>query len=80
LKGNGNMSLLKLRKFAQVTLPADLRKKFNLAEGDFLEAEAVEKGIPSQTSNCGGAREGMESSFSIYGKCQGSQTETKAER
>ncbi len=39
------MSLLKLRKFAQVTLPADLRKKFNLAEGDFLEAEAVEKGI-----------------------------------
>jgi len=39
------MSLLKLRKFAQVTLPADLRKKFNLVEGDFLEAEAVEKGI-----------------------------------
>ena len=39
------MRLLKLRKFAQVTLPADLRKKFNLAEGDFLEAEAVEKGI-----------------------------------
>ena len=39
------MSLLKLRKFAQVTLPADLRKKFNLTEGDFLEAEAVEKGI-----------------------------------
>ncbi len=39
------MSLLKLRKFAQVTLPADLRKKFNLAEGDFLEAEAVENGI-----------------------------------
>lgn len=39
------MSLLKLRKFAQVTLPADLRRKFNLAEGDFLEAEAVEKGI-----------------------------------
>lgn len=39
------MSLLKLRKFAQVTLPADLRKKFNLTEGDLLEAEAVEKGI-----------------------------------
>ncbi|HQU32645.1 MAG: AbrB/MazE/SpoVT family DNA-binding domain-containing protein [Planctomycetia bacterium] len=39
------MSLLKLRKFAQITLPADLRKKFNLTEGDFLEAEAVEKGI-----------------------------------
>lgn len=45
LKEHRNMSILKLRKFAQVTLPADLRKKFNLAEGDLLEAEAVEKGI-----------------------------------
>ncbi|TVL99672.1 MAG: hypothetical protein CV087_17130 [Candidatus Brocadia sp. WS118] len=32
-------------KFAQVTLPADLRKKFNLAEGDLLEAKSVENGI-----------------------------------
>ena len=39
------MSLWKLRKFAQVTLPGELRKKFNLAEGDLLEAEAVENGI-----------------------------------
>ena len=39
------MALLKLRRFFQLTLPAELRKKFNLAEGDYLEAEAVEGGI-----------------------------------
>lgn len=39
------MSLVKVKRFAQVTLPPDLRKRFNLAEGDYLEAEAVEEGI-----------------------------------
>jgi AbrB family looped-hinge helix DNA binding protein len=39
------MALLKIRRFAQVTLPPDLRKRFNLAEGDYLEAEAVKRGI-----------------------------------
>lgn len=39
------MALLKVRRFAQVTLPADLRKRFNLVEGDYLEAEAAEQGI-----------------------------------
>jgi AbrB family looped-hinge helix DNA binding protein len=39
------MALLKLRRFFQLTLPAELRKQFHLAEGDYLEAEAVEQGI-----------------------------------
>ena len=40
------MSLLKLRKFVSSnTARRFSRKKFNLVEGDFLEAEAVEKGI-----------------------------------
>jgi AbrB family looped-hinge helix DNA binding protein len=39
------MALLKLRRFFQLTLPAELRKQFHLAEGDYLEAEAVEEGI-----------------------------------
>ena len=40
-----NMSLVKIKRFSQVTLPPDVRKKFNLNEGDYLEAEAVEEGI-----------------------------------
>jgi len=39
------MALLKLRRAAQLTLPAELRRQFNLAEGDYLEAEAVKEGI-----------------------------------
>src|SRR5436189_3186859 len=39
------MALVKVKRFSQVTLPPDLRKRFNLAEGDYLEAEAVEDGI-----------------------------------
>ena len=39
------MSLLKIKRFAQVTLPPELRKRFHLAEGDYLEAEAVAQGI-----------------------------------
>lgn len=42
---NQLMALLKLRRFFQLTLPAEIRKKFNLAEGDYLEAEVVEEGI-----------------------------------
>jgi AbrB family looped-hinge helix DNA binding protein len=39
------MALVKVKRFAQVTLPPDLRKRFNLTEGDYLEAEAVKEGI-----------------------------------
>jgi AbrB family looped-hinge helix DNA binding protein len=39
------MALLKIRRFSQITLPAELRKQFNLSEGDYLEVEAVEQGI-----------------------------------
>jgi AbrB family looped-hinge helix DNA binding protein len=44
-KREADMSLVKIKRFAQVTLPPDVRKKFNLNEGDYLEAEAVEEGI-----------------------------------
>lgn len=39
------MALLKLKRYAQITIPAELRKQFNLEEGDYLEAEAVKDGI-----------------------------------
>jgi AbrB family looped-hinge helix DNA binding protein len=39
------MALVRLKRAAQITLPAELRKQFHLEEGDYLEAEAVEDGI-----------------------------------
>ena len=44
LKGS-DMSLVKIKRFSRVTLPPDVRERFNLNEGDYLEAEAVEEGI-----------------------------------
>ena len=39
------MALLKLLRSGQVTLPAELRQKLRLREGDYLEAEVVEGGL-----------------------------------
>ena len=44
-KSQDIMALVKLRRSGQITLTAELRKQFNLAEGDYLEAEAVREGI-----------------------------------
>ena len=42
---HSRMALVRLKRAAQITLPAELRKQFHLEEGDYLEAEAVEDGI-----------------------------------
>jgi AbrB family looped-hinge helix DNA binding protein len=39
------MTLVRVKRSAQITLPADLRKLFHLEEGGYLEAEAVAEGI-----------------------------------
>ncbi len=39
------MALLKILRSSQITLPVEFRKQFNLAEGDYLEAQAVKEGI-----------------------------------
>jgi AbrB family looped-hinge helix DNA binding protein len=39
------MALVRLKRAAQITLPAELRKQFHLEEGDYLEIEAVKEGI-----------------------------------
>jgi AbrB family looped-hinge helix DNA binding protein len=39
------MALVRLKRAAQITRPAELRRQFNLEEGDYLEAEAFEEGI-----------------------------------
>lgn len=39
------MALLKVRRFSQITLPAEVRRKLNVSEGDYLEAEVVKEGI-----------------------------------
>jgi AbrB family looped-hinge helix DNA binding protein len=39
------MTILKLRKSAQLTLPAEIRDALQVGEGDYLEAELVEGGV-----------------------------------
>ena len=39
------MTVLKLRKSAQLTLPAEIREALKVGEGDYLEAELVEGGV-----------------------------------
>jgi len=39
------MTLMRVRKAAQLTLPANVRRALNVQEGDFLEAVVVEGGV-----------------------------------
>lgn len=39
------MALLKVRRFSQITLPASIRKKLHLSEGDYLEVQEVKQGL-----------------------------------
>jgi AbrB family looped-hinge helix DNA binding protein len=39
------MALVRVLRGGQVTLPADVRQKLRLAQGDYLEAEVVENGV-----------------------------------
>jgi AbrB family looped-hinge helix DNA binding protein len=39
------MSLVKIRRAAQITLPSDIRQALGVKEGDYLEAELVEGGV-----------------------------------
>ena len=45
LEGEKHMQLVRLKRAAQITLPPELRKQFNLAEGDYLEITATKDGI-----------------------------------
>jgi AbrB family looped-hinge helix DNA binding protein len=39
------MALMRVRRLAQLTLPAEVRRALNVQEGDFLEAKIVEEGV-----------------------------------
>jgi AbrB family looped-hinge helix DNA binding protein len=39
------MTLVRLLRGGQVTLPAEVRQKLKLAQGDYLEAEVVDNGV-----------------------------------
>jgi AbrB family looped-hinge helix DNA binding protein len=38
-------TLLKVKRWAQITLPAEIRRELKLSEGDYLEAQRVEGGV-----------------------------------
>lgn len=39
------MALLRIRRAAQITLPAELRKALHVTDGDYLEARLVDGGV-----------------------------------
>jgi AbrB family looped-hinge helix DNA binding protein len=39
------MALMRVRRMAQLTLPAEVRRALNVHEGDFLEATIVKEGV-----------------------------------
>jgi AbrB family looped-hinge helix DNA binding protein len=43
--GEKAMELIKVRRHHQITLPANLRRKFRIAEGDYLKVEDKKEGI-----------------------------------
>ena len=43
-KENG-MTLVKVKRNFQVTLPGNLRKKFHITEGDYMDIEVKEEGM-----------------------------------
>jgi AbrB family looped-hinge helix DNA binding protein len=42
---SSNMTLMRVRRLAQLTLPAEVRRALNVQEGDFLEATIVKEGV-----------------------------------
>jgi AbrB family looped-hinge helix DNA binding protein len=42
---NVPMALMRVRRLAQLTLPAEVRRALNVKEGDYLEAEIVKGGV-----------------------------------
>ena len=43
--GTENMTLVRLRERAQITLPQEVRDALRVKQGDYLEAEVVEGGV-----------------------------------
>jgi AbrB family looped-hinge helix DNA binding protein len=43
--GEDEMALVRVRRLAQLTLPAEMRRALNVQEGDYLEAEIVKDGV-----------------------------------
>jgi AbrB family looped-hinge helix DNA binding protein len=39
------MALMRVRRMAQVTLPAEVRRALSVKEGDYLESEVVKEGV-----------------------------------
>lgn len=39
------MSLLRVRRAAQLTLPSEVRRALNVKEGDYLEAQVLKQGV-----------------------------------
>lgn len=72
------MPLIKVSRSAQITLPVEIRKPLNIAEGDYLEAVVHEGGILLKPVTVLGRTEAWDKLFAVLGTVEGQPAKSPA--
>ncbi len=71
------MALVRLLRTGQITLPAELRRRFKLGAGDYLEAAATEEGILLKPVEVVDRRQALERMFAAKARVKPTPEQAK---